>query len=107
MKGSLGNIMQQAQRMQENMQKAQAELATVEVTGQAGGGMVKITMNARMETRRVEIDRSLAADDMEMLEDLITAAFNDAVNKANEAAQARMSEVTAGIPLPPGMSLPF
>ena len=107
MRGQIGNLMQQAQRMQENMKRAQEELATVEVTGQAGGGMVSVTMTARMEVRRVQIDRQVLADDLEMVEDLVAAAFNDAVNKANEAAQKKMAEATAGMPLPPGMKLPF
>ena len=106
MRGPMGNLMQQAQRMQENLKRAQEELAQVEVTGQAGGGMVQVTMTARMEVRRVRIDPKLAADDLEMLEDLIAAAFNDAVNKANEESQKRMATATAGLPLPPGMKLP-
>jgi nucleoid-associated protein EbfC len=106
MRGPIGNLMQQAQKMQENLKRAQEELAQVEVSGQAGGGMVQITMNARMEVRRVRIDPKLASDDLEMLEDLIAAAFNDAVNKANDETQKRMSQATAGMPLPPGMKLP-
>jgi nucleoid-associated protein EbfC len=106
MRGPIGNLMQQAQRMQENLKRAQEELAQIEVTGQSGGGMVQVTMTARMEARRVKIDPKLAADDLEMLEDLIAAAFNDAVNKANDESQKRMSAATAGMPLPPGMKLP-
>lgn len=106
MKGNIAQLMQQAQRMQENMQRAQAELANIEVSGQAGGGMVQVTLTGRMETRRVRIDPQ-ALSDAEMLEDLVAAAFNDAVNKVNETTQARMSEVTAGMPLPPGMKFPF
>ena len=106
MRGPIGNIMQQAQRMQENLKRAQEELAQLEVSGQAGGGMVQVTMTARMEVRRVRIDPKIAADDVEMLEDLVAAAFNDAVNKANEESQKRMSQATAGMPLPPGMKLP-
>ena len=106
MRGPIGNLMQQAQRMQENLKRAQEELAQIEVTGQSGGGMVQVTMTARMEARRVKIDPKLAADDLEMLEDLIAAAFNDAVNKANEESGKRMSQATAGMPLPPGMKLP-
>lgn len=106
MRGPIGNLMQQAQRMQENLKRAQDELAQVEVNGQAGAGMVQVTMSARMEVRRVRIDPKIAADDVEMLEDLVAAAFNDAVNKANEETQKRMSEATAGMPLPPGMKLP-
>ena len=105
MRGPLGNLMQQAQRMQENLKKAQEELANIEVEGQSGGGMVKVTLTARMDCRRVRIDPQ-AGGDLEMLEDLIAAAFNDAVNRANEAQQARMSEATSGMPLPPGMKLP-
>ena len=107
MKGALGNLMQQAQRMQENLKRAQEELAGIEVDGQAGGGLVKVRLTARMEVRRVEIDSASIGDDREMLEDLVAAAFNDAVNKANEAAQQHMAKATAGMPLPPGMSLPF
>jgi len=106
MRGPIANLMQQAQRMQENLKKVQDELATIEVTGQAGGGMVQVTMTARNECRRVRIEPSVMGD-AEMLEDLIVAAFNDALNKANEAQQARMAEATAGLPLPPGMKLPF
>lgn len=105
MRGPLGNLMQQAQRMQENLKKAQEELANIEVEGQSGGGMVKVTLTARMDCRRVRIDPQ-AAGDLEMLEDLVAAAFNDAVNRANEAQQSRMAEATAGMPLPPGMKLP-
>lgn len=106
MRGQIANLMQQAQRMQENMKRAQDELAGIEVTGQAGGGAVTVRMNARMEVRRVQIDRELMTSDPEMAEDLVVAAFNDAVNKAQETSQARMAEVTAGMPLPPGMKLP-
>jgi nucleoid-associated protein EbfC len=106
MRGQIANLMQQAQRMQENMQRAQEELGTIEVTGQSGGGVVSITMTARMEVRRVSVDRETMANDPEMAEDLLVAAFNDAVNKANEASQAKMSEATAGMPLPPGMKMP-
>lgn len=107
MRGPLAGLMQQAQKMQDDLKKAQEELAQVEVNGQAGGGMVKVTMTARMEVRRVHIDPAAIGEDVEMLEDLIAAAFNDAVNRANEASQARMSQATAGMPLPPGMKLPF
>jgi nucleoid-associated protein EbfC len=107
MRGPLGNIMQQAQKMQENMKRAQEELASVEVTGSAGGGMVSVTMNGRHEARRVKIDKALLGDDIEMLEDLIVAATNDAVNKVAEAANARMAQVTGGMNLPPGFKLPF
>jgi len=106
-KNQLGNLMQQAQRMQENMQRVQEELANIEVTGKSGGGTVTILMTAKMEVRRVTIDRETMSTDPEMTEDLLVAAFNDAVNKANEASQAKMAEATAGMPLPPGMKLPF
>lgn len=107
MRGPLGNIMQQAQKMQENMKRAQEDLANIEVVGQAGGGMVTVTMNGRHEARRVHIDKSIVGDDIEMLEDLIVAATNDAVNKVGEATNARMAEVTGGMNLPPGFKLPF
>lgn len=107
MRGGLGGLMKQAQQMQANMKKAQAELATVEVEGQAGSGMVKVTMTCAHEVRRVLLDGSLLADDKEMLEDLIAAAMNDAVKKAAAVTQQRMSGFTAGMNLPPGMSLPF
>ncbi len=107
MRGQLGNIMQQAQKMQENMKRAQEELATIEVTGQSGGGMVSVTMNGRHEARRVHIDKAIIGDDVEMLEDLIVAAINDAVNKVGEASTARMAQVTGGMNLPPGFKLPF
>lgn len=106
MRGQLGNLMQQAQKMQENLARAQAELATLEVSGQAGGGMVQITLTGKMDVRRVRIDKAAVGDDIEMLEDLIAAAFNDAVNKANEESQKRMAQATAGMPIPPGMKLP-
>ena len=107
MKGGLGSIMQQAQRMQENLKRAQEEIGMLEVTGQAGGGMVKVTINGRHEARKVEIERSLLGDDPEMLEDLVAAAFNDANNRLAELTQQKMSEVSAGMPLPPGFKLPF
>jgi DNA-binding YbaB/EbfC family protein len=107
MKGGLGGLMKQAQQMQANMKKAQAELATVEVEGQAGSGMVKVTMTCAHEVRRVFLDDSLLSDDKEMLEDLIAAAMNDAVKKAADVSQKKMSGFTAGMNLPPGMSLPF
>jgi len=107
MKGGLGNLMKQAQQMQANMQKAQEEIASMEVTGEAGGGLVKVTMNGRHEARRVIIDDSLVGDDREMLEDLVAAAINDAVHKIESVTQERMSGMTAGLNLPPGMKLPF
>ena len=106
MRGNIAQMMQKAQRMQENMQKVQEELALMEVTGQSGGGAVKITITGKMETRKVHID-PLVLTDAEMLEDLLVAAFNDAVNKANEESNKRMAAVTAGMPLPPGMKLRF
>jgi DNA-binding YbaB/EbfC family protein len=99
--------MQQAQRMQENLKRAQEELAKLEVVGKSGGGMVSVTMNGRHEVRRVEIDRKLFADDAEMAEDLVAAAFNDAVNKVAAASQQQMSDVTGGMNLPEGFKLPF
>ncbi|MDD5180125.1 MAG: YbaB/EbfC family nucleoid-associated protein [Gallionellaceae bacterium] len=107
MKGGLGGLMKQAQQMQANMKKAQAELATVEVEGQAGSGMVKVTMTCAHEVRRVQLADSLLADDKEMLEDLIAAAMNDAVKQAAAVSQQRMSGFTAGMNLPPGLNLPF
>lgn len=106
MRGQLGNLMQQAQRMQENLQKAQEELARIEVTGSAGGGMVSVTLTGKMEARRVRIDKAAIGEDIEMLEDLIAAAINDAVNKANEESQKHMASATAGMPIPPGMNIP-
>ena len=107
MKGGLGNLMKQAQEMQANMQKAQEEIASLEVTGESGGGMVKITMTGRHEVRRVSIDDSLLADDKDMLEDLVAAAINDAAHKVEATTQERMSGLTSGMNLPPGMKLPF
>jgi DNA-binding YbaB/EbfC family protein len=107
MRGGIGNIMQQAQRMQENLKRAQEEIAKLEVTGSAGGGMVKVTINGRHEARRVEIEPSIAAGDKEMLEDLVAAAFNDANNRLAELTQQKMGEVSAGMSLPPGFKLPF
>ena len=107
MRGQLGQLMQQAQRMQENLKRAQEEIAKIEVTGQSGGGMVSVVMNGRHEVRRVDIDRKLFADDPEMAEDLVAAAINDAVNKVAEASQGKMSEAAGGMNLPPGFKLPF
>ena len=106
MKGNLAGLMQQAQKMQEELQKAQEELANMTVTGEAGGGLVKVTMTGKHAVRRVEIDPSLL-DDREMLEDIVAAAVNDAVNRVASTMQERMSDMTSGIPLPPGMKLPF
>ncbi len=107
MKGALGNIMKQAQKMQAEMEKAQEELARLEIDGQAGGGLVTVTMTGRHDVRRVSIDDSLLADDKEMLEDLVAAAINDAVRKVDETTKERMAGMASGIPLPPGMKLPF
>lgn len=107
MKNQLAGLMKQAQTMQDNMKKMQDLLATIEVEGQAGAGMVKVTMTCKNEVRRVVIDPSLLADDKDMLEDLVAAAFNDAVRKAEATAQEKMSGVTAGMPLPPGFKMPF
>ena len=106
MRGNIAQLMQQAQKMQENMQRAQEELANLEVTGNAGGGMVSVTITGRMECRKVRIDPGVMGDP-EMVEDLVAAAFNDAVNKANAASQEKMGAATAGMPIPPGMKLPF
>jgi len=107
MKGGLGNIMKQAQKMQAEMEKAQAELAEMEVTGQSGGGLVSVVMTGRHELRRVSIDDSLLADDKDMLEDLVAAAVNDAVQRVDAQTKERMASMTSGLPLPPGMKLPF
>lgn len=107
MKGGLGGLMKQAQQMQANMKKAQDELATVEVEGQAGSGMVKVTMTCAHEVRRIKLDDSLMGDDKEMLEDLIVAALNDAVKQVAATSKAKMSGFGAGLNLPPGMNLPF
>jgi nucleoid-associated protein EbfC len=105
MKGNIAQLMQQAQRMQENLQRAQEEIARIEMEGQAGGGMVTVTLTGRKECRKVRIDPSVLADP-EMAEDLIAAAFNDASNKIDAESQSRMAGATAGMPLPPGMKLP-
>jgi DNA-binding YbaB/EbfC family protein len=107
MKGNIGNMMKQAQQLQENMQRAQAQIATLEVTGEAGGGMAKVVMTGKHEVRRVSLDPSLVNDDKEMLEDLIAAAINDAVQKVERVTQEKMSSVMGGMNLPPGMKLPF
>ena len=107
MKGGLGDMMKKAQEMQENLQKAQAELANKEVTGEAGGGMVTVKMRGTHEVNRVIIDPALIADDIEMLEDLIAAAVNDAVHKVAKSNQDAMQEMTSGLNLPPGFKLPF
>ncbi|MEE8212642.1 MAG: YbaB/EbfC family nucleoid-associated protein [Acidiferrobacterales bacterium] len=106
MKGGLGNLMKQAQAMQENMRRAQEELAKIEVIGTAGGGMVSVTMTCRHDVRRVQIDPSLMQDDKEVLEDLIAAAVNDAVRKAEQASQEKLAGLTSGLNIP-GLNLPF
>ncbi|MGQ9861935.1 MAG: YbaB/EbfC family nucleoid-associated protein [Thiobacillaceae bacterium] len=107
MKGGIGNLMKQAQLMQENLQKAQNKIAEMEVEGASGAGMVKVIMTGKHDIKRVTIDPSLMGDDKEMLEDLIAAAVNDAVRKVEQATQEMMAGVTAGMPLPPGMKFPF
>jgi len=107
MKGGLGDLMKQAQQMQENMKRMQEQLAAVEVEGQSGAGMVKVTMTCRHDVKRVAIDQSLLGEDKEMLEDLITTAMNDAVSKVETAIQEKMSGLAAGMGLPPGFKLPF
>ena len=107
MKGAMGNLMKQAQKMQEDMQKAQEEVANMEVEGQSGGGMVKVVMNGRHEIRKVTLDDSLMQDDKEMIEDLLAAAVNDAVRRVEQQTQEKMAGITAGLNLPGGMKLPF
>lgn len=107
MKGQLAGLMKQAQAMQDNMKKMQEQLATIEVTGEAGAGMVKVVMTCKNDVKRVSIDPSLLADDKEMLEDLVAAAFNDAARKAEATSQEKMAGMTSGLPLPPGFKLPF
>jgi DNA-binding YbaB/EbfC family protein len=106
-KGQLAGLMKQAQQMQENMKRMQEQLASVEVEGQAGAGMVKVVMTCRHDVKRVSIDPSLLSDDKDMLEDLVAAAMNDAVRKVETTVQEKMASMTAGLPLPPGMKLPF
>ena len=106
-KGQLAGLMKQAQAMQDNLKKAQDELAFVEVTAEAGAGLVKVTMTCKHDVKRIEIDPSLLADDKDMLEDLVAAAFNDGIRRAEEVSQEKMSKLTAGMPLPPGMKFPF
>ena len=107
MKGQIAGLMKQAQAMQENLKKAQEELASMEVEGQSGAGLVKVTMTCKHDVKRITIDPSLLADDKDMLEDLVAAAFNDGVRRAEEVSQEKMGRLTAGMPLPPGMKLPF
>ena len=107
MKGGIAGLMQQAQKMQERMPKAQAELANKEVEGQSGAGMVKVTMTGRHAVKRVQIDPKLLAEDRDMLEDLIAAAVNDAVRRVETTTQEKMAGLTMGMPMPPGFKLPF
>ncbi len=107
MKDGLGNLMKQAQKMQEDMQKAQEELKSLEIEGQAGGGLVKVVITGKHEVRKVQIDDSLLSDDKEMLEDLVAAAMNDASNKVEQLTKDQFSSLTNGLNLPGGMKLPF
>ncbi len=106
-KGGLGNLMKQAQQMQDKMTQVQEDLAVMEVTGESGAGLVKVTINGAHSCRRVEVDPSLLADDKDMLEDLVAAAFNDATRRINEAQKEKMASVSAGMQLPPGFKMPF
>lgn len=105
MKGPLAQLMQQAQKMQENMKRVQDEIAALEITGESGGGMVKVTLNGRHEARRVQIAQDALGEDKEFLEDLVAAAINDAAQKLDAASKERMSKVAGGMNLPPGMNL--
>ncbi|MDH4093458.1 MAG: YbaB/EbfC family nucleoid-associated protein [Gammaproteobacteria bacterium] len=107
MRGNIGQLMKQAQMMQENMRRVQEQLGSIEVEGQAGAGAVKVVMTCKHEVRRVTIDASLSAEDREMLEDLMTAAFNDAARKVEATVSEKMSGMTAGLGLPPGFKMPF
>jgi nucleoid-associated protein EbfC len=107
MKGGIGQLMQQAQKMQADMKKAQEEMGQLTVTGESGGGMVRITMNGRHEVKALEIDDSLVGDDKEMLEDLLVAAFNDAQRKVEQTIHEKFAGLAGGLNLPPGMKLPF
>ncbi len=107
MRGNIGQLMKQAQMMQENMRRMQEQLASVEVEGQSGAGLVKVVMTCKHDVRRVSIDPSLVTDDKEMLEDLVAAAFNDAARRVEQTIAEKMSGFTAGLGLPPGMKLPF
>jgi len=106
-KGQLAGLMKQAQQMQDNMRRMQEQLAGIEVEGQAGAGLVKVVMTCKHDVKRVSIDAALLADDKDMLEDLVAAAVNDAVRRVESTVQEKMAGVTAGLPLPPGMKLPF
>ena len=107
MKGQLAGLMRQAQQVQDNMKKAQEALADIVVDGASGGGLVKVSITCRHDVKRVQIDPSLLADDKDMLEDLVAAAFNDALRKVETTSQEQMAGVTAGMPMPPGMKFPF
>lgn len=107
MRGNIGQLMKQAQMMQENMRRMQEQLASVEVEGQAGAGLVKVVMTCKHDVKRVTIDPSLVGDDKDMLEDLVAAAFNDAARRVEQTAAEKMSGLAAGLGLPPGMKLPF
>ena len=107
MKNQLAGLMKQAQAMQDNMKRAQEELAQLEVEGQSGAGLVKVVMTCKHDVRRISIDPSLLADDKDMLEDLVAAAFNDGVRRAEEISAEKMGKLTAGMPMPPGMKFPF
>ncbi len=107
MKGGIGQLMKQAQEMQANMKKAQEEMASITVTGESGGGMVRVTMTCQHQVEKLEIDDTLIGEDKEMLEDLVVAAFNDAQRKVETTVQEKFSGMTAGLNLPPGMKLPF
>jgi nucleoid-associated protein EbfC len=107
MKGNIGQLMKQAQAMQENMRRMQDQLATLEVEGQSGAGLVKVTMTCKHDVKRISIDPTLVGDDKEMLEDLVAAAFNDAARRVEQTVSEKMGSVTAGLGLPPGMKLPF
>jgi nucleoid-associated protein EbfC len=107
MKNQLAGLMKQAQQMQDNLKRAQDELAQVEVQGESGGGLVKVTMTCRHDVRRVAIDPSLVGEDRDMLEDLVAAAFNDAIRRVEATTQQKMGALTSGMPMPPGFKLPF
>ena len=107
MSGGIGNMMKQAEALQRNMQKAQEEIARLEVVGESGGGMVKVTMTGKHEVKRVQIEPAVIGDDREMLEDLVTAAINDAVRRVEAESQQRMSSLMSGMRLPPGFKMPF
>jgi nucleoid-associated protein EbfC len=107
MRGNMGNLMKQAQAIKENVEKAQAEVASIEVVGESGGGMVRVTMSGRHEVKRVQIEPAVASDDRELLEDLVAAAVNDAVHRVEARIQEKMAGAMAGMQLPPGMKLPF